>query len=145
MSTVKVGQMPGRINEYAVEEGTSIRALLELAELNPTGFDVKVDGVKVTDLDNTTVSATTSMVILAQQVKGNSGGTVKVGKMPGRINEYAVEIGTSIADVLELAELSTDGFDVKVDGVKVTDLSGTQVTDSTSMIILAQQVKGNIA
>ena len=69
--TVRVGIMPGRITEYAVEEGQSISEVLSMASLDPTGYDVKVDGVKVTDLDGTTITATTSLILLAKQVKGN--------------------------------------------------------------------------
>ena len=69
--------------------------------------------------------------------------TVKVGQMPGRITEFAVEVGTSISDLLSIAELNASGFDVKVDGEKITDLNGTYVSDSTSLVILAKQVKGN--
>lgn len=66
---------------------------------------------------------------------------LRVGKMPGRIQEVVVETGASVGEVLELAELSADGYEVKVDG-KVATLN-TQVTESTNLIILAQKVKGN--
>lgn len=144
MKTVRVGVMPGRINEYAVEVGTSIADVIALAELDATGYDVKVDGEKVTDLKGTTVTESTNLILLAKQVKGNSGvKTVRVGVMPGRINEYAVEVGQSIKSVLELAQLDATGYDVKVDGEKVTDLESAVVTSSTNLILLAKQVKGN--
>lgn len=144
MKTVRVGVMPGRINEYAVEVGTSIADVIALAELDATGYDVKVDGEKVTDLEGTTVTESTNLILLAKQVKGNSGvKTVRVGVMPGRINEYAVEVGQSIKSVLELAQLDATGYDVKVDGEKVTDLESAVVTSSTNLILLAKQVKGN--
>lgn len=67
---------------------------------------------------------------------------IRVGMMPGRIEEYAVEVGTSIEDVLAIANLSADGYDVKVDNVKVDNLS-SPITESTNLILLAKQVKGN--
>lgn len=140
--TVRVGVMPGRINEFAVEVGTSIASLLQIAELDATGYDVKVDGNKVTDLDNTLVTENTNLVLLAKQVKGNTEKVIRVGVMPGRITEYAVEVGTPISAVLELAGLDATGYDVKVDGEKVTDLS-TPVQETTNLILLAKQVKGN--
>ena len=144
MKTVRVGVMPGRINEYAVEVGTSIADVIALAELDATGYDVKIDGEKVTDLHGTKVTESTNLILLAKQVKGNSGvKTVRVGVMPGRINEYAVEVGQSIKSVLELAQLDATGYDVKVDGEKVTDLESAVVTNSTNLILLAKQVKGN--
>lgn len=69
--TIRVGMMPGRINEFAVEEGTSIAKVLEMAELNSTGYDVKVDGEKISDLSNTFVDEDTNLVLLVKQVKGN--------------------------------------------------------------------------
>lgn len=141
--TVRVGIMPGRISEYAVEVGQSIADVLILAELSTNGYEVKVDGNKVTDLQSTTVTEGTNLILLAKQVKGNMSKTVRVGVMPGRINEFAVEVGQSIADVIALAELSADGYEVKIDGEKVTDLVNTLVTASTNLILLAKQVKGN--
>jgi hypothetical protein len=67
---------------------------------------------------------------------------IRVGMMPGRIEEYAVEVGTSIEDILAMANLSADGYDVKVDNVKVDNLS-SPITESTNLILLAKQVKGN--
>ncbi|MDD2493889.1 MAG: hypothetical protein PHE29_01720 [Tissierellia bacterium] len=69
--------------------------------------------------------------------------TVKVGVMPGQINEFAVEEGTSIAQVLRVANLSAEGYEVKVDGNKVTDLNGETVNSDTSLILLTKMIKGN--
>lgn len=68
---VKVGQLPGRVEEFAVEVGTTIADLIQLAGLEVTGYDVKVDSVAVAALDSTVVTADTKVVILARQVKGN--------------------------------------------------------------------------
>ncbi|TCX53791.1 hypothetical protein [Dehalobacter sp. 14DCB1] len=69
--------------------------------------------------------------------------TIRVGIMPGRITEYAVTTGTSIADVLAMASLDPSGYDVKVDGEKITNLNTTVVDDATSLVLLVKQVKGN--
>lgn len=141
--TVRVGVMPGRISEYAVEVGMSIQDLLNLAELDTTGFEVKVDGAKVTDLEGTKITESTNLVLLCKLVKGNSDKLVRVGVMPGRITEYAVEVGTSVADVLALAELDVTGYECKVDGTKV-DPTSAVVTENTNLILLVKLVKGNI-
>lgn len=141
MSTVRVGVMPGKIQEVAVEVGTPISQVIEFAGLNATGYDVKVDGTKV-DASTATVTESTSLILLVKQVKGNADGVVRVGMMPGKINEFAVEIGTPIADLLDQAGLEATGYDVKVDGEKV-DLSTAKVTSSTSLVLLVKQVKGN--
>ena len=68
---------------------------------------------------------------------------VRVGMMPGRISEYAVTVGMTVAEVLELAGFSEfAGYDVKVDGVKV-DPEDVEIDEGTSLILLAKQVKGN--
>jgi hypothetical protein len=138
-ATVRIGVMPGAINEYAFESGTTFRQALETAGLNTSGYEVKADGSKVTDLDREIGS--TSLILLAKLVKGNADRTVRVGVMPGAINEYAVSSDQTIAEVLSLANLDASGYDVKADGSKVTDL--TQRIGSTNLVLLAKQVKGN--
>lgn len=139
--TVRVGMMPGRIEEFVVEAGTPISNLLEMAGLNASGFDVKVDGVKVENLSSP-ITASTNLILLVKQIKGNAEKTVRVGMMPGRISEFAVSTDNTIADVLAIANLNSSGFDVKVDGVKIDNLS-TKITSSTNLILLVKQIKGN--
>lgn len=141
IKTVRVGIMPGQINTFAVEEGTSIASLLEIAGLNASGYEVKVDGTKVTDFNNTNVDASTNLVLLAKQVKGNADSEVRVGMMPGQINSYFVDTEQSIASVLELAGLDANGYEVKVDGTKVTDFD--EPIGNANLVLLAKQVKGN--
>lgn len=138
---VRVGMMPGRIEEFAVEVGTPIKDVLDMAGLAPAGYDVKVDGTKTEDL-SFPITESTNLILLAKQVKGNADKVVRIGVMPGRISEYAVEIGTPVGKVIEMAELDSNGYDVKVDGTKITDLSAP-VTEATNLILLAKQVKGN--
>ena len=65
---------------------------------------------------------------------------LRVGKMPGRITEVVVNTGTTIADVLEVAGLDAQGYSIKVDG-QASSLDA-KVTESTNLVILAQEVKG---
>jgi sulfur carrier protein ThiS len=134
---VRVGVMPGRINEYAVEETQTVQEVLELAELDPSGYEVKADGNKVTDLNQPV--GTASLILLTKMIKGN--GLVRIGVMPGRINEYALEESTTFRQALETAELDASGYEVKADGAKVTDLDNT--IGSTSLILLTKMIKGN--
>lgn len=138
---VRVGMMPGKIDEFAVEVGTPIAQVLEQAGLDASGYDVKVDQVKV-DPSTAVVTESTNLVLLVKQVKGNANGLVRVGMMPGKIDEFAVAVGTPITEVLEQAGLDYAGYDVKVDQVKV-DPSTATVSDSTNLILLVKQVKGN--
>lgn len=69
--------------------------------------------------------------------------TIKAGVMPGRIDEFVVQEGASIEEVLDIAGLSADGYDVKVDGAVIANASEAFVTADTKLVLLAQQVKGN--
>lgn len=137
--TIRVGMMPGRINEFAVEVGTPLSDVLQMAGLDATGYDIKVDGEKASI--ESTVQDGTSLVLLVKQVKGNAEKTIRVGMMPGRINEFAVETGTRVAEVLAMAGLDATGYDVKIDGEKAS--TEDSVKDNTSLILLVKQVKGN--
>lgn len=136
---VKVGQMPGKIESFAVNTGTSIGDVLELAGLNPDGFEVKVDG-ETTELTSS-VTDSTNMILLVKKVKGNSTKEVKVGQMPGKIESFAVETGTTVQELLSLAGLNDDGFEIKIDGR--TAKTSDKVTTSTNMVLLVKKVKGN--
>ena len=136
--TIRVGVMPGRINEFVVEEGTTLAKLLEGAGLDPSGYDVKLDGEKAENFD---APVTANLVLLAKQVKGNANGLVRIGVMPGRINEFVVEEGSTVGDALSLAGLDASGYEVKVDGER-KDLDFV-IDEDTNLILLAKLVKGN--
>jgi G3E family GTPase len=133
---IKVGVMPGRIQEVAVEIGTPISTVLTLAGLDAAGYEIKVDGV-VSSVDTLTTEST-NLVLLTKQVKGN--GLVKVGVMPGRIQEVAVDSTSTIFDALQLADLSANGYEIKVDGVTKT---ADEQVGTAQLILLTKQVKGN--
>lgn len=137
---IKVGIMPGRISEVVVEEGATVADVLELAGLDATGYEIKVDGT-VSSADTAT-TASSNLVLLTKQVKGNAGRLVKVGIMPGRISEVATAIGTSVADLISEAGLDGTGYEVKVDG-NVVNPSEAVVTEATNLVLLTKQVKGN--
>jgi hypothetical protein len=139
MSTVKIGVMPGRVQEFAIESTTTFNELFAIADVNPDGYEVKADGVKVTDF--TAQVGETQLVLLAKQVKGNADVTIKVGVMPGRVNEFAVSSETTFAELFVIADVNPQGYEVKADGVKITDFS--QPVGTASLVLLAKQVKGN--
>ena len=66
---------------------------------------------------------------------------VKVGVLPGRITEVSVDSTTTVQDAIDFAELTVGDYEVKVDGVTVTDLSAS--AEGAGMILLAKKVKGN--
>ena len=137
-NTIKIGVMPGRIEEYALEAGVTFNQALEIAGLNAEGYEVKADGNTITDL-NSVVGNEVNVVLLTKRVKGNS--TVKIGVMPGRIEEYALDANTTVAQALEQAGLNAEGYEVKADGMTVTDLN--QTISGANVILLTKKVKGN--
>lgn len=69
--TIRVGMMPGKIQEIAVRTGMKISECLQIAGLNPSGYTVKVDGVKCDDVTSAVVGNNTNLILLAKEVKGN--------------------------------------------------------------------------
>jgi hypothetical protein len=67
--------------------------------------------------------------------------TVKIGVVNGQVREYAPEEGTTIAQAIDMAELSIDGYEVVVNGVKTSSLTAPVANGDT--ILLAKQIKGN--
>ena len=136
---LKVGVMPGRIQEVAVNTGMTLREVIQLAELDANGYEVKVDGT-VKSLESA-VTENDNLVLLVKQIKGNADGVIKIGVMPGRIQEIAVAQGTTVSEVIQLAELDSSGYEIKVDGT-VVGLDYT-VKSSDNLILLVKQIKGN--
>lgn len=139
-NTTKIGTVPGAIKEFLLEDNTTVGQALEMAGLTATGYDIRVDGVAATV--DTIVVEGTQLIVLAKQIKGNSDEVIlKVGVVPGAINEFAVEEGATVAEVLELAGLSAAGYDIRLDGevVTVTDL----IEEDSQLLVLAKQIKGN--
>ena len=69
MLKIKVGVFPGKVEEFVVETGTTVREALELAGISVGAEqEVKVDGV-TTDY-NTEIPSTASMVLVTKRIKG---------------------------------------------------------------------------
>jgi len=70
MITVKIGKTMGRISEYALEEGTSLRKALEVAGIEVTeGYEVRVNNEAVEDLDREASNG--DLILLVKKIKGN--------------------------------------------------------------------------
>ena len=69
MLKIKVGVFPGKVDEFVVENGTTVREALELAGISVSAEqEVKVDGV-ATDY-NSEIPSTASMVLVTKRIKG---------------------------------------------------------------------------
>ena len=66
--TVKVGKLPGAVKEIALNGDRTVAAALAAAELDPKGFQVKVDGA---DAELTDTVGQGSTVFLVKKIKGN--------------------------------------------------------------------------
>lgn len=68
--------------------------------------------------------------------------TIKVSTMPGLPVEVTVETGvTTVDEAILAAGMSTDGYQVKVDGVQLA--GDAELPSGTGIIVLAKKVKGN--
>lgn len=139
LKIVKVGTVPGRIQEVSVETGTKVKEAIELAGLTSAGYEIKVNGR--TTSENDSITSTTEAILLVARVKGNAPILVKVGTVPGRIQEVSVESGATVKEAIELAGLTAAGYEVKLNGRTVSETE--RVNSSTSVILLVAKVKGN--
>ena len=143
MITVKVGQLPGSINEYALNDGATVSDALTAASLSPRGFEIRVNGA-VADPSRRLFSD--ALVLLVKQVKGNMPAasfiTVKVGKLPGQIKEIALNGGRTVADAIGAAGLEMkDGQEIRVDGVPADKGKNLRANQT---VLIVKKVKGNM-
>ena len=66
--------------------------------------------------------------------------TVKVGVLPGAIKEFVVAEGSTVGDLLGLAELDANGYSIMRKGATVDVATTLQDGD---VVILSKMVKGN--
>ena len=66
--------------------------------------------------------------------------TVRVGKMPGRIQEVEVEEGATIAEVVEQTGLDVSGFESRING---TTVAMDTVVEEDQDILFFRKIKGN--
>lgn len=77
------------------------------------------------------------------QVQGQGDGfiTVRVGKLPGQIQDYALNGTRTVGAALSAAQMSAAGYEVRLNNVVVTDMN-TPV-NANDAILLVKQIKGN--
>lgn len=67
--TVRVGQLPGQINEFALNGNRTVADACAVAGLDPDGFEVRVNSQHA-ELDTPLNNG--DIVLLVREVKGNS-------------------------------------------------------------------------
>lgn len=67
MKNLKIGMFPGRVEDYVVEDGTTVGEALRMAGIEPTTEqEIKLDG-RVVELTN---SANGNLLLVAKRIKG---------------------------------------------------------------------------
>lgn len=138
MMNIKVGMLPGKIEEYAVENGTTVQEVLTLAGLDSEGYEIRVDS-EIAELSQA-LNESNRVVLLVKKIKGNMN-TIKIGMLPGKIEEYSLEDETTVQEALEIAGLSSEGYEVRVNSdVKSLDYV---LKESDKVLLLVKKIKGN--
>lgn len=66
--------------------------------------------------------------------------TVRVGRLPGRIAEIALNGGRSVADALGAAELDPNGYETRVNG---SPADATTELEDGDTVLLVKKIKGS--
>lgn len=65
----------------------------------------------------------------------------KIGMLPGKIEEFNLIDGTTVAEALEMANLDDSGYEIRVDS-NVKDASYV-LTESDKVVLLVKKIKSN--
>ena len=68
MLNIKVGVMPGKLTEVVTEEGTTVKGIFELAEIDTEGYELRLDGTVVKESDEINSGA---LLVAMKKIKGN--------------------------------------------------------------------------
>jgi len=135
VDTIKVGVMPGKLTEIVVNDGTTAKEAFQLADLDVSGYEMRLDGVVI---DEDVVINNGNLLVAMKKIKGNA--TLKVGVMPGKLTEIAILEGTNAKDAFALAEIDTSGYELRLDGVVIDE--DTDVSRG-SLLVAMKKIKGN--
>lgn len=136
MFTIKVGVMPGKLQEVVVGEGLSAREIFDLAGVIVSNHEVRLDG-EVIDIDDDLQGG--RLLVAMKQIKGNMA-TIKVGTMPGKLQELEVT-GNETAKVLfERAGITLSNHEIRLDGNVISE--DTYVNNGR-LLVSMKQIKGN--
>jgi len=137
MKEITIGKVPGTLQNIAVDDNATIANALEAVGLSADGFEIRLNGSEAS-LNSSVPDG--AKIFLVKKIKGNQS-VVTVGKVPGTLQEIAVESGATVAQVLELAGLNPAGFEVRLNGAEAS-LTST-VTDGAK-VFLVKKIKGNV-
>lgn len=136
MKTLKVGQMPGKLVEVAIQEGMTAREIFNLAEVEISNHEVRLDGEKIS-LDTTINGG--NLLVAMKMIKGNAS-VIKVGQMPGRLTEIIVEEGLTAREAFGRVNVEIANHEIRLDGNKI-DLD--TVVSGGNLLVAMKMIKGN--
>ena len=136
MKTLKVGQMPGKLVEVAIQEGMTAKEIFELAEVEISNHEIRLDGEKIS-LDTTINGG--NLLVAMKMIKGNA--TLKVGQMPGKLTEIIVEEGLTAREAFGRVNVELANHEIRLDGNKI-DLD--TVVSGGNLLVAMKMIKGNV-
>lgn len=136
MFTIKVGVMPGRLQEVVASEGITAREIFELAEVTVSNHEVRLDG-EVINMDDALGGG--RLLVAMKQIKGNMA-TVKVGTMPGKLHELECSETDTPRQLFERAGITISNHEIRLDGA-VIDIDDP--IDNGRLLVSMKQIKGN--
>ena len=136
MLKIKVGMMPGRLVEIVVEEGTTAREIFDIAGVELSNHEIRLDGEKI-DLDRTINNG--NLLVAMKMIKGNMP-SIKVGMMPGRLEVVEYTEGESAYEIFERANIGVSNHEVRLDGEKVA--LDTRINNG-NLLVAMKMIKGN--
>ena len=136
MMKIKVGMMPGKLVEVVVEQGSTAREIFEVAGVELSNHEVRLDGEKI-DLDKTINNG--NLLVAMKMIKGNMP-NIKVGMMPGKLEVVEYTEGETAYEIFERANIGLSNHEVRLDGEKVA--LDTKVNNG-NLLVAMKMIKGN--
>ena len=136
MLNLKVGVMPGRLVEVVVEEGTTAREIFDMAGIEISNHEIRLDGEKI-ELNNAINEG--RLLVAMKMIKGNA--EIKVGVMPGKLVSVELHEGDRAYDVFERAGIEVSNHEIRLDGDKI-DIDTT--INNGNLLVAMKMIKGNV-
>ena len=136
MMKIKVGMMPGKLVEVVVEQGSTAREIFEVAGVELSNHEVRLDGEKI-DLDKTINNG--NLLVAMKMIKGNMP-NIKVGMMPGKLEVVEYTEGETAYEIFERANIGLSNHEVRLDGEKIA--LDTKVNNG-NLLVAMKMIKGN--
>ena len=133
---LKVGVMPGKLVEVAVEEGTSARRIFEIANVEVNNHEIRLDGTKI-NIDDAVEEG--RLLVAMKMIKGNMP-SIKVGIMPGRLQIVEYTVGEKAIDIFNRADVTVSNHEVRLDGNKI---SLEDEINEGNLLVAMKMIKGN--